>query len=348
MNHPAVKNNTSILFEPFFITDEDGLPVFVPIAKATYEIRENMHIVISREQVPVSFSGETFGNSDTSSYRYEPECSFVKPFTDVILISHAYAPKKGAKQITIVLQVGPIRKAVRVVGDRYWIKSLGVISMTGPKSFDKIPLTYENAFGGWDRSHIDPQQHTFDPRNPVGTGFRDKNGRFEEGIKLPNIEDPRYLIKAYGDTPPPAGFGFISPNWQPRAAFAGTYDEKWQKERMPLLPKDFDRRFFNAAPQDQIVPGYLKGDEPVVVTNASPSGRIAFNLPGVQPPVCKVELRGNQRHELRTNLDTVIINTDDNLVFLIWRTYLTLKSGPQDVVAIEVVSESMPQKIKNT
>jgi hypothetical protein len=222
------------------------------------------------------------------------------------------------------------------------VKTLGSVSKTRPRLFEKIPLIYERAFGGWDRSHDDLSQHTFEPRNPVGTGFRSKKGKFEEGIRLPNLEDPKHPLKSYGDTPPPAGFGFISPNWQPRAAFAGTYDEKWMKERMPLLPTDFDRRFFNAASPGLIANGYLKGNEPVLIENATPNGRVTFNLPGVPPPKVHVELRGGVHHDLTTNLDTVIINADEHLLFLIWRTHLIVKRGPHDVVAIQVSAEGVP------
>ena len=211
MGHPEVNNKTPIIFEPLFLSDEEGRPLFTPVVKATYDIRNNSGLWMAEEQTPVNLSGEHHGDPDIFSHRYEPECAFIKLSTDVILIGHAYAPKKGVKEINVGLQVGPVRKALRVIGDRYWLKTLGAVAMTPPRPFDKIPLTYEHAFGGWDRSHIDPQQHTFDPRNPVGTGFRDKNGRFEEGIKLPNLEDPRYPIKNYDDTPTPAGFGFVSP-----------------------------------------------------------------------------------------------------------------------------------------
>ena len=344
MSHPETAFKLPFAFEPLFLADEDFKPLFVPIIKATYATQGKSNLMLRDEQKSIDLTGKYYCDSVVSGYKYEPECAFTKPSTDVILIGHAYADPKNGKETHVGFQVGPIRKAVRVVGDRYWEKTLGVVSMTPPQPFEKIPLRYEHAFGGWDRSHGDPQKHTFDPRNPVGTGFRDKYGRFEEGIKLPNLEDPRRPIKNYGDTPPPAGFGFISPHWQPRASFAGTYDEAWQKDRMPLLPKDFDRRFFNAAPRDQIAPGYLRGDEPVIVTGVSPNGRIAFHLPKVKPPTCKIELRGNQKHELQTNLDTVIINTDENLLFLIWRTYLTLRNGPHDVVSIEVFSDSIPGK----
>jgi hypothetical protein len=341
MGHPAVQNRTPFAFEPLFLTNEDGRSLFVPIIKATYYIQEGVSLALAEEQVPVNVSGEYWGDPDKSSYKYEPETAFIKPTTDVILIGHAYAPKPGTREVNVGLRMGPIEKVVRVVGDRYWFKRFSRIFKTKPKSFECIPLVYERAFGGWDRSHPDPEKHSFEPQNPVGTGFRTRGGKFEEDVRLPNLEDPRHRLRKFRDRPPPVGFGFTSPGWQPRAALAGTYDEAWMKERMPLLPMDFDQRFFNAAPLDQIAPGFLKGDESVAVVNASPSGKISFKLPGVPPPQCRVQLRSRKDTHLKTQLDTVIINTDDNLLLLLWRTNLLLRSGPQDVVSIEVQAEGM-------
>jgi hypothetical protein len=96
--------------------------------------------------------------------------------------------------------------------------------------------------------------------------------------------------------------------------------------------------------RDQIARGYLQGDEPVVVINASPKGRLAFALPGIAPPVCRIALRGSPPQELRTNLDTLILNTDDDLLFLLWRTCFMLKTGPQDIVSVELHSDSIPEQ----
>lgn len=342
MGHPSIENNTPFAYESIFLIDSEGIPLVVPILKATYCWDENGQTSLSKKQLTLIPGGEYWGDPDHSSYKYEPETAFIKPTTDVVLIGHAYPRISRDPEVLVGFRVGLMQKVVRVVGDRYWVKGAGTISMTKPKPFERIPLIYENAFGGWDRTHKDPNKHTFEPRNPVGTGFRSRLASFEEGIKLPNLEDPKHPIKSMWDTPTPTGFGFTSPNWQPRASFAGTYDEHWMKERMPLLPTDFNRRFFNAASPGLIAPGYLKGDEPVVIENASPLGRLAFNLPGFSPPICHVEIRGNQHHDLQTNLDTVIINTDENLVFLLWRTHLTLRNGPHDVVAIKVEAEGMP------
>jgi hypothetical protein len=45
----------------------------------------------------------------------------------------------------------------------------------------------------------------------------------------------------------PGGFGAIPMWWLPRRAFSGTMDAVWQRERMPLPPLDFDRRFHHVA-----------------------------------------------------------------------------------------------------
>jgi hypothetical protein len=269
--------------------------------------------------------------------------AFTKLSTDVVLLGHAHA--KGATSIDVGLKVGPVQKVVRVFGDRYWVKTGGQIFATKPQHFDKMPLIYERAFGGWDKSNKDEKTWTFEARNPVGRGFGDPLRYVDEGkVPMPNLEDPNHLIKRYGEAPPPAGFGSIAPNWQPRAKYAGTYDKTWDKERKPLLPKDFDRRFFNAASPGLVAPGYLRGNEEVVVVNAAPVTPIRFTLPGVLPPICRISLRGNRTEEVHTNLDTVTVNTDDMSVSLLWRAFLPLRNGPHDVAAIDVAAgESIRQ-----
>ena len=201
-----------------------------------------------------------------------------------------------------------------------------------------MPLTWENAFGGQDEARLTPERALFEPRNPVGTGFGKPLTKNGDRLRLPNIEDPNQLISGYGSVVAPCGFGFTSPNWQPRATFAGTYDEGWDKTRKPMLPLDFDRRFFNAAAPGLVAPGYLHGNEEVVVLNTTSVPRLAFRLPAVPPPLCRVVLRGGREVQLQTNLDTVIVNTDDLLLMLLWRAFTLVGGGPHDVTAIEVGS----------
>jgi hypothetical protein len=331
----AIENGTPFAFEALFLADEDGRALFVPALKATYDISDR-GLALAEDQLPLNLAGEAYGDPAESSYRYEPECAFVKPSTDVVLVGSAVAPKAGTTEMLVCFQVGPMKKGVRVFGDRAFYKAVGSVGMTRPVPFERIPLQWERAFGGWDRSHSDEKKHEYEPRNPVGVGFRGKGTRFEEGLRCPNLEDPARPLSGWGDRPPPAGFGFISPNWQPRARFAGTYDEAWEKDRAPLLPKDFDRRFMNAAPPGLIAQGYVRGDELVVATGVTAPAGISFRLPGVAPPKVEVEHAGREDQTVSTNLDTVIVDTDAGKLFLLWRGQIPVRE-PTAVRSIRIV-----------
>ncbi len=331
----AIENTTTYQAEPVYLADEDGRPVLVPVVKATYDIVED-GLRLAEEQVPVNLGGEMWGPPETSSYKFEPESTPLKLATDVALIGHAHAPSAGATEALVALQIGALKKAVRVVGDRVWFKSLGSVSSTPPRPLSApVPLQWERAFGGWDRTATDPAKHTFEARNPVGVSFRASSRNFQEGLPLPNLEDPLQPLESFGQRVSPVGFGFTGHHWEPRSKLAGTYDEAWTKNRMPLLPKDFDRRFFNAAAPGLVAAGFLRGDEQVAIVNASERGKLVFRLPGVPAPALTVELAEEDVHPA-LNLDTVILDTDAHRVYLLWRGWVPLRDGPHDVRSIRL------------
>jgi hypothetical protein len=340
MGHAEVDNKTPFAFQALHLVDEEFRPLLVPLVKATFDIGRDGRCVRAENQIAPNLAGEFWGeDAETSSYKYEPEVAFMKPATDVVVIGHAWAPRKNTTEMQVGVRVGPVTKEVVVSGDRVWFKTAGETTPTRALAFEKIPLTYERAYGGWDRAHPDERKHSCEPRNPVGTGYR-ASGGFEEGIRLPNLEDPRARVQALGDRPPPAGFGFTSPHWKPRAALAGTYDEKWTKTRSPLLAKDFDRRHLNAASPGLVAPGYLRGDESVMTVGMRAEGTLSFALPGLRPPDVRVQLTdGSAAQEIALKLDTVIIEPDDLRVMLLWRGNLVLRRGPHDVGSIEVLGE---------
>ncbi|HYO70463.1 MAG TPA: DUF2169 domain-containing protein, partial [Archangium sp.] len=124
MGHPTVENKTPFAFNFMGLVDEEGHPLLLLVVKATYALG-NAGLLLAREQVPVNWAGEPWGEPGKSSYRYEPEGAFFKPATDVGLIGHAYPPQKGATEVLVDLQVGPLKKGIRVVGERTWFKSMG-------------------------------------------------------------------------------------------------------------------------------------------------------------------------------------------------------------------------------
>ncbi len=335
MGHPDIDNGTPFAFEVLFLLDEELQPVVVTLLKGTFAI-ESGACRVAEKQVPVSFGGECWGeDSATSSYKYEPEIAFFKPSTDVVLVGHAYAPRAGTTVVDVSLSVGPLRKVVRVFGDREWVHAGAGPMATSPLPFERMPLVFERAFGGWDRRSADPAHQAFESRNPVGVGFRRS---FEAGVRLPNLEDPRSLIGSPSDRPPPACFGFVSPHWQPRAQLAGTYDAAWQTERAPRLPLDFDRRYLNAASPGLVAPSYLRGGERVVAEGLSAQRSLAFALPQVTSPTAVVARRNEADLTLPLNLDTIIVEPDEGRAQLMWRAYAPLRSGPHDVRAVAVSS----------
>jgi hypothetical protein len=332
---PDIDNVTPFAFEPVFTLDEHGRQVLVPVVKATFDIGD-AGLTPAPAQRPVALAGEPYGDPETSSYRWEPEAALPKPATDVVLLGSAVAPAGKATEAMVAVAMGPLRKVVRVVGDRVFFRSMGSIGISSPAPFEQLPLQWERAFGGWDRSDPDAAKHECDPRNPVGRGFRRKGGRFEEGVLCPNLEDPGQPLRGWGDRPAPVGFGFTSSSWAPRPSLGGTYDEGWRKTRAPLLPADFSRRFLSAAAPGLIAPGHLRGDEKAAVSGATRGRPLAFRLPGSPPPEVLVVRDGMSDRRVQTALDSVVIDADARQVILIWKGELALRREPLEVAALQV------------
>lgn len=175
------------------------------------------------------------------------------------------------------VKIGSMEKHIKIFGDRYW-NHAGLLNrrytITTARPFARRSIVYEDAFGG-----LEPVSGHYCTENLVGKGLYSTGvGNNPAGEPLPAIEDPEHLIKNIKDRPAPVGFGFYSRAWQPRAAYAGTYDENWRKARSPLPPKDFDSRFYNGAHPDLQVDGYLRGDEVVTLINLTREGHIDFKL----------------------------------------------------------------------
>lgn len=339
MPHFEVHNHTRYAYESLVLNDEEGMPQFVPLVQATFAIDPPGGTVsLLEEQPAVDVAGQWYGDPAITSVRSEPQIAFQKLATDVVMRGHACATQANTTQLRVGIRIGPLTKLVRVVGERFLVRRGGAVSVTEPRTFEKIPLIYERAFGGWDRRSEDAREHRCDSRNPVGVGFRIAALDVDDQTALPNIEYEDQLLRSYGDAPDPAGFGFMAPNWLPRAAFAGTYDAAWDMLRKPLLPRDFDRRFFNSASPGLIAPGYLRGDESVVVIGTNPQGRVAFDLPGVAPPECIVEVRGRRRISMLTVLDTVVVDMDELRLSLTWRAHVPVRNGPHDILRVAVRS----------
>lgn len=330
MAQAEVNNNTAFAHEVIYSSDEAGRPIVTPVIKGTFDIQANGQVKFAKPQNAVNLEGKYLADPETSSYLYEPESAFIKTNTDIIVHGYALSGKAPVHELLVDIQVGSLGKTLFVTGNRYWIRQGKKFVISAPEKFERIPLLYENAFGGKDERHTDDQYHGLESRNTVGKGYYHIELPDQNKLPLPNIENPAQLIRHIEDRPDPAGCGFTLPHWEPRKSLAGTYDKSWLKSRSPLLPKNFDRKFFNAASENLISNGYLHGDESVKITNMTPDTHLSFSLPGIRPPLCQIETK-DEEYALTTNLDTVVINTQSKQISLIWRNYFVLNNSHHEL-----------------
>lgn len=300
--------------------DVDGGEGVMVLVKGTYTI-EGSALRLAPEQLPPFVQDVYWGDPASSSLKYASDLVPEKAGTDVALIGSAQPSAGEATEMDVTLEAGALKKTVRVFGERKWQRKLGLVSFsTKPAPLKPTPLTYERAFGGSDQTHADPKQWKFEPRNPVGKGLVGNAQRadFNE-VPLPNLEDPASLLTFHQQSPAPAGFGFIAPTWEPRKKYAGTYDEAWQETRCPLLPADFDPRFYNAAHPELVSKEFFQGGEAVRLTMGSASS-LTFTLPR-QEIIAEFCVDGTVTPK-KCKLDTVLIESDDKRLLLTWRARL--------------------------
>jgi hypothetical protein len=223
----------------------------------------------------------------------------------------------------LTMSVAGREQTMLVSGDRIWRDG----RPGEPAPFESVPLVWERAFGG---CHRIGEKVIAEERNPVGCGVSaGRPASSLEGETVPNLEHPATPLQQIGATPEPICFAPIAPAWLPRRAYAGTYDDQWQRSRAPYLPDDFDPRFFQCAAGDFAFDTYLQGGEPVRIDGARPDGPIEFELPDARLIVA-VTIAGAST-EPPVNLETLSIEPDLNRVCFTWRA-----AAPCDRQALKV------------
>jgi hypothetical protein len=309
-----LENKTPFAAKIALFPNQHSIDTLYLIVKASFYIADKWTLL--EEQIEPIDEDIYYGEPETSSLKYASDFHIGKPGTDIIMNGLACSPgKEKVKQLDVGLQVASLHKTISVFGDREWIDG----KISSPKPFTSMPMVYEKSFGGM--HIIDGEIDSADERNPVGCGFAgSRKGSEMNGVPLPNLEDPAQLIRNIQDIPYPAGFGFISPAWKPRSDYVGTYDDLWQANRAPYLPKDFDSRFLNMAHPDLVATGYLKGGEPVEITGMHPSGKMQFNLPSVGLK-SNISIQ-NAMHSPEFNLETVLLEPNLVRLSMVWRASL--------------------------
>jgi len=317
----ALDNRTPFAAGRGWARDRDGAEVWIVVVKGTFLVERDGRLRVPSLQPAVSPAPKFRGDPQTTSLLSDAEITLRKPTSDILLHGHAYAPRgKPVPNVDVCFRVGTLLKALSVFGDRYWRVGLLGLKQSPPEPFQKMPIVYERAFGG--RDPAEPDKH-WDPRNPVGRGYAHSPDRLA-GWHVPNIENPAELIGSPRAHPAPAGFGPIACHWVPRVQLGGTYDKKWEEERQPLVPEDFQDRFFQSAPADQQYPDYLRGGEFVQLCNLTPEGLLRFRLPRITLGFETFFADGSVHHMAR--IHTLILEPDVPRFQIVWQTQLPCHS----------------------
>ncbi|MDL2408871.1 DUF2169 domain-containing protein [Rhizobium calliandrae] len=199
----------------------------------------------------------------------------LKPCGEVIVAGAALAPSGiPVTGLQVVVRLGSIEKTLNVFGDRFWRRTDRGVELTPAIPFDRMPMDEAHAFGG--------------PRfaeNPRGKGH-DAHAILEAGYDapLPNLENPQHLIRSPDDQVRPAHLGPLPPEAPHRTRYAGTYDQRWVKNRAPMKPDDFNPLFHCDAPDDQRLETFFSGDERFSVSGMSRGAAIVGGaLPNMAP-----------------------------------------------------------------
>ena len=218
-----------------------------------------------------------------------------KPHAEVLMAGGACAPAgRTVRTLAVHLELGPIRKRLVVLGRRWWRYGPDGPLMTEPQPFERVPLGWNNAFGGPGCAE-----------NPLGKGADAKGGiRLGKQVELPMIEVPEALITDIEHRPAPAGFGPRAEDAPSRLTHAGEYDDAWLRDDFPGPGRGFDWRYYNVACPDQRTESEFRGDEPFRITSMHPEHtELRGRLPGFR--VRAFARRGDEFEELAIRCDTV-------------------------------------------
>jgi len=207
--------------------------------------------------------------------------------------------------LSVEVKIGGLSKKLAVFGNRWW-QTGGIPG--APEPFRKMPIRYFNAFGG--PAH---------PLNPLGKGHEeDATGR----QPLPNIQDPTRLAVSPKDAPPVASLTAYPLTWPQRTRHLGKFDGDWLVENWPHFPGDTNPEFFNAAPEDQRLNGFFKGNEVIEILHMHPrQERIISALPALRARLFLQQVEAGKEvfKEVPARAETVWLFPDRECGIILYR-----------------------------
>lgn len=262
-----------------------GGPCISLLAKRTYVLDAYGSAgVPAKEQAPLRSNAIHDGDAngllfaDTDAWPY-------KLRTDIVVHGHVYA-HGTRRQVDAAVLVGAMRRDLWVTGDRRCARAAnGAVLFSEPEPFDRMPLGYDRAYGGYDHGSeamhpnlfeaigdslpegTDPKTYSLCsyPRNRHGRGYRLASSSTPiDEVLLPNIEDPADLLRpdrvivpdplAWWRQPIPAGTSWLHHGYFARCVYMGV-QPFWRP--LPDALPEFGRGYL---PEDVRSIDVMRGD----------------------------------------------------------------------------------------
>lgn len=245
---------------------------------------------------------------------------------EMLLKGTCHPPGGSATSCNVRFAVGDWSKTLRVVGPRVFRPGMLLGgTMSDPLPFEQMPLSWQNAYGGAGYAE-----------NPVGRGY--------DGPEMPTVEPVDAPVTKQGKrNVVPATFLPQSPHWPQRAGKRGKkYDAVWKRTRAPFYAEDFDWTYFQSAPEDQRLAGYLRGDEELLFENLHPAApKWQTKLPALRIRAFVKTHDGSVR-EPEMHLDTLYADLDAGKLYLTWRGHAPIREiDMTDVAVVLIASEPL-------
>ncbi|WP_437626170.1 DUF2169 domain-containing protein [Sorangium sp. So ce1151] len=288
-----------------------GAHALTVIVKATFVLQPG-ESALAPQQEPLCEKERTFNDDPRRSVRVPSDRAPYKPRAEVMLVGHAYAPRREPVRTLVArMVVGEIDKSIEVWCDRGFRLHDGQL-LEGQR-FVKAPIGWERAAGGPDTN------------NPVGLPFDTAPNSYGM-VAVPSVQPVGTYVSQRADRFAPVGLGPIAARWPARMQKLGRYangfqDPGWEQWK---IPADFDPRYFQSAPLDQQVKE-IRSNERIVLENLHPEhARLVTTLPGLRPRAIADRATG-EREEVRLVADTLWIDSDRGLCCVVWRGRIGLR-----------------------
>ena len=301
------------------------------IARVKYDLKTNLNnntldLKLSKDQGELFASDVYYADVGKSSLQYPSDYVNYKKYTDIIINANAISPNnKASNTWTCGIEVYDEEQKLLIDYNldiksevKYTKALLGRNKEKEAKTLS-VPIRYEKAFGGiiQKKSKNDEEEYIYtNGYNPIGCGKHKRKNiskiTYDEQILYKDDHKQKDRI--------PAGFGAIDKSWKSRLKYAGTYDDKWQKNQYPLPPKDYNDMFNQSSHPNLMLNTHLKDNTKIILKNLIPNISFCTIYIPTLPIINKINTyTGNIYNKM--NIDTVLIDIDKEDNYSLYISY---------------------------